>query len=257
MLYCWFKEKLSFFAFNVFLRTPLMWRHVLVLWTNSVTVFGVVRMTVQKSFWNQNICRDNFYRSTGYTRDKLPDEFVIYEKFQLQRSYRKLADFTAGHWGRDRGGGTSDTASQCICIRERGGGRGTGSISNLNFGRSVWYQWCVLGPHCSYGIHGHTVVWCYWTTLSPSQPPSSARTIPWKVIINEDNQISQYVPIHRVSSTVQLLKVIEWQFRESEEKNIEFSFICKNDRNLALLLFKSLNQFNIELSAEHRIGIRR
>jgi hypothetical protein len=31
-------------------------------------------------------------------RDQKRKDFLIYEKFQLHRFYRKLADFTAGGW---------------------------------------------------------------------------------------------------------------------------------------------------------------
>ena len=73
--------------------------------------------------------------------------FLIYEKFQLQRFYRKLADFTAG------GGPRGVDKSITMCLETNPAPKGEGvlegfgdgavgggteeTISNLNFGRSV------------------------------------------------------------------------------------------------------------------------
>ena len=133
--------------------------------------------------------------------------FLIYEKFQLQRFYRKLADFAAG----GRYGGLT-IASQCVRKRtgseRRGGGRGVRAetISNLNFGRliSMVSFSPSLPPIVCPKLRPFSCFWgTPWELPSPAPPSSGTGCTKW--LISEHNQISQYVPLYGVShSAVQL-----------------------------------------------------
>ena len=123
--------------------------------------------------------------------------FLIYEKFQLHRFYRKLADFAAG--GLQGEGGL--TKHHNVSRNEKG--EGGGWVKNWNLNSDLWFDINSEFEHCSFWPHrrrSNRFPNCWITrSVSPSPrffPVSAVRT---KWLINEHNQISQYVPMQRVS----------------------------------------------------------